>query len=233
MTKRAFALRSILTSGAVVLAAGLGTAGVAAAASNPTPPSLSIKLPGGATGHHGEGFGRPDGPHAPALTGATLTSATAAANTAVPGATVVRTMAGPNSTYVVVLKKTDGTFVTVIENSSFAVTSTLNGRGPRPGEGPHAPDAPALTGATLTSAVAAANTAVPGATVVRTMAGPNSTYVVVLKKTDGTFVTVIENSSFVVTSNTAGLPTPPAGAFGAGTPFEGPNPGDAPGSSNQ
>ncbi len=65
------------------------------------------------------------------------------------------------------------------------------------------------------------------------MAGPNSTYVVVLKKTDGTYVTVIENSSFVVTSNTAGLPTPPAGAFGPGSPFDGANPGDAPGSSNQ
>ena len=127
MTKRTNVVRNIITSGAVVLATGLGTVGVASAATNHSSPTLNVKLPHGTSDRPGDGGGMSDGPGATALTGATLTSAEASANAAVPNATVEHAFAGPNSTYVVIMKKSDATHVRVIENSSFVVTSTLAG----------------------------------------------------------------------------------------------------------
>jgi len=216
MNKKVVGLRNIITGGAVVLAAGLGTVGVASAATTHTVTHLTAKSastdlatdPG-----HGPG-------EAP-LTGATLTSAVAAANAAVPNATVIRAESGPNSTYEVHMKKADGSLVTVVENASFVVTSTHADAGTPPfgpggpggpGHFGHGPGEAPLTGATLTSAVAAANAAVPNATVIRAEAGPNSTYEVHMKKADGSLVTVVENASFVVTSTHADAGTPPFGA---------------------
>ena len=226
MTKKILGLRYIMTGGAVVLAAGLGTAGVASAATSHASTTITVKLPA-------VGSERPDGapgaPGAPGgfaetpLTGATLTSAVASANAAVPNATVVRAEVGANATYEVLLKKSDGTYVTVVENSSFVVTSTVDGRGPRRDGAPGAMGDPAklingpgetlLTGATLTSAVASADAAVPNATVVRAETdAQGATYEVHLKKADGTYVTVKENASFVVTATQSGFGTPPSGS---------------------
>jgi len=119
MNKKVVGLRNIITGGAVVLAAGLGTVGVASAATTHTVTHITAKSAStdSATdpGH---------GPGEAPLTGATLTSAVAAANAAVPNATVIRAEAGPNSTYEVHMKKADGSLVTVVENASFVVTST-------------------------------------------------------------------------------------------------------------
>ena len=127
MTKRTIAVRHILAGGAVVLATGLGTVGVASAATNHSSPTLNVKLPHGMSDRPGDAGGWSDGPGATPLSGATLTSAEASANAAVPNATVEHALAGANSTYVVIMKKTDGTYVTVIENASFVVTSTQAG----------------------------------------------------------------------------------------------------------
>ena len=126
MTKRTMAVRNILAGGAVVLATGLGTVGVASAATNHSSPTLNVKLPHGVSDLPGDGA-MPDGPRATPLSGTTLSSAEASANAAEPNATVEHALAGPNSTYVVIMKKSDGSHVAVTENSSFVVTSTQVG----------------------------------------------------------------------------------------------------------
>jgi hypothetical protein len=224
------ALRNIIAGGAVVLATGLGTVGVASAATNHSTPTLNVKLPHGLGERPGDGGAFPDGPGGSPLSAAALTSAQAAASAAVPNATLQHAFQGPNSTYVVIMEKSDGTYVTVIENSSFVVTSTHNGAGPRHGDGPGGSP---LSAAALTSAQAAASAAVPNATLQHAFPGPNSTYVVIMEKSDGTYVTVIENSSFVVTSTQAGLPTPPVGAVGGKPQPDGSSSGDVTGSSNR
>ena len=127
MTKRTMAVRNILAGGAVVLTTGLGTIGVASAATNHSSPTLNAEVAHGVRDLPSDGPHPGDGPDATPLSGATLTSAEASANAAVPNATVEHAFAGANSTYVVIMKKSDGTHVTVIENSSFVVTSTQAG----------------------------------------------------------------------------------------------------------
>ena len=237
MTMKFLTARHLIT-GAVILTAGLGTAGVASAATASTPATTTVTThvsaksttppwggPGG-PGGSGDPATMPLGPGQTLLTGSTLTSADAAASAAVTDATVVRSLTGPSGTYLVIMKKSDGTYVTVVENSSFVVTSTDDGFGPGPrgghGQGDpatltHGPGETLLTGATLTSAVAAAEAAVPGATVVRAETdAQGATYEVHMKKTDGTYVTVKENANFTVTSTETGFGTPPAGARGGG-----------------
>lgn len=235
MTKKNAGVRRMITSGAVVLAAGLGTAGVASAATAHTATTITVKAPpapgDGPDGH----YGMPHGPGHRLLTGATLTSAVAAATAAVPNSTVIHAESGPHGTYDVHLKKSDGTYVRVVENSNFVVTSTGPDFGPGPGDGPgaagasgtpgdparmtHGPDETLLTGTTLTSAVTSATAAVPNATVIRAETdAQGATYEVHLKKADGTFVTVKENASFVVTSTQAGWGMPPRGAVHGASP---------------
>ena len=230
MTKKNVGLRYMMTGGAVILATGLGTAGVASAATSHAATTITVKLPAA-------GVDRPDGgpgdamraPQA-SLTGATLSSAVASASAAVPNSTLIHAEAGPHGTYVVHLKKSDGTYVTVVENASFVVTSTHADPGPRPGAGPlgdpatmtHGPGETLLTGATLTSAEASASAAVPNATVIRAETdAQGATYEVHLKKSDGSYVTVKENASFVVTSTQSGFATPPP------RPTNTPDPADA------
>ena len=241
MTKKILGLRYMITGGAVVLAAGLGTAGVASAATSHTSTTINVKLPAAAGDRPDGALGAPHGTAEAPLTGATLTSAVASANAAVPNATVIGTEAGPNGTYQVHLKKSDGTYVTVVENSSFVVTSTVKDLGPGNGPGTqgdpanlaHGPGETLLTGATLTSAVASANAAVPNATVARAETdAQGASFDVHLKKADGTYATVKENASFVVTSTQTGFGTPPAGAMNSGRLADGAPTSGASGSSN-
>ena len=64
----------------------------------------------------------------------------------------------------------------------------------------HGPGETLLTGSDLARATAAAQAAVPGATVLRAEADPSGAYEVHVQKSDGTYVTVVLNSNFVETS---------------------------------
>jgi hypothetical protein len=135
MTKRVLRLRNIMTGGAVVLAAGLGTAGVASAATThatSTTTHLTVKLSKAADDLPGDPTTMTHGPGETLLTGNNLTSAVNSVQAAVPNATVVRAETdAQGATYEVHLKKSDGTYVTEKENASFAVTSTQTGYGTR------------------------------------------------------------------------------------------------------
>jgi hypothetical protein len=133
MTKKILGLRYMITGGAVVLAAGLGTAGVASAATSHTSTTINVKLPAAASDRPDGAPGAPHGTAEASLTGATLTSAVASANAAVPNSTVVRAETDTQgASYEVQLKKADGTYVTMKENASFVVTSTQTGFGTPP-----------------------------------------------------------------------------------------------------
>jgi hypothetical protein len=221
----------MITGGVLVLTSTLGVAGVASAATthNASHSQLTIKSVAGSRDLRGDPSNTAPGPGQKLLTGSTLSSAEAAADTAVPNATVLRAESGPNGTYEVHMKKVDGTDVTVLENSSFTVTSVDQGSGPgRPGapvdpsKVAHGPGETLLTGSSLTSAVASADAAVPSATVVRAETdAQGATYEVHMKKADGTYVTLKENASFVVTSTESGFGTPPAIAPDATGPRRG------------
>jgi hypothetical protein len=84
----------------------------------------------------------------------------------------------------------------------------------------HGPDETLLTGTDLSSAVAAAQTAEPGATVIRaeTNSSGASTYEVHMTKTDGSVVTVLEDASFTVTGTIDGFGAGPAGQSAPAAP---------------
>ena len=77
----------------------------------------------------------------------------------------------------------------------------------------HGPGETLLTGTHLAQATAAANTAVPGATIIRaeTNSSGGYPYEVHVKKSDGTYVTVELNSSFGVITTISGFGAGPAG----------------------
>jgi hypothetical protein len=148
--------RRALVAGAIVAGAGLGTAGVASAAtSSTTSPAASTVAPsGGSTGTPPAGAaGDPatmmHGPNETLLTGTDLQKATAAATAAVPGATVIRaeTNSASASPYEVHMKESDGTDVTVELNSSFGAITTVSGFGAGPAGG----QAPSGTASPTTS----------------------------------------------------------------------------------
>jgi len=84
---------------------------------------------------------------------------------------------------------------------------------PDPATMTHGPGETLLTGTKLAQATAAANAAVPGATVIRaeTNSSGDYPYEVHLKKSDGTDVTVELNSSFGVVTTISGFGAGPAG----------------------
>jgi hypothetical protein len=77
----------------------------------------------------------------------------------------------------------------------------------------HGPNETLLTGSDLQKADAAAQAAVPGATVIRaeTDSSGASTYEVHMKKTDGTYVTVELDSTFNAVRTISGFGAGPAG----------------------
>lgn len=125
--------RRAMVTGAVVLGAGVGAAGIASAASGgtttttaPATGSMPTVAPDPATMTHGPGE--------TLLTGSDLADATAAAKTAVPGATVIRAETdSAGAAFEVHMKKADGSDVTVKLDSSFSVTAIEDGFGAGPG----------------------------------------------------------------------------------------------------
>ena len=84
---------------------------------------------------------------------------------------------------------------------------------PDPATLTHGPGETLLTGTQLAQATAAANAAVPGATIIRaeTNSSGDSPYEVHVKKSDGTYATVELNSSFGVITTITGFGAGPAG----------------------
>ena len=78
----------------------------------------------------------------------------------------------------------------------------------------HGPNETLLTGSDLQKATAAANTAVPGATIIRaeTNSSGASPYEVHMKKSDGSEVTVELDSNFGVVATVSGFGGGPAGS---------------------
>ena len=230
---------------AAVSALAGGTVGLADAASSAS---------------HAQGTRGPGNPAETVLTGSALQSASTAALAAVPGGTVQRASIedpgdASKAAYEVHVAKADGSEAQVLEDASFKVLSATAGPGPGrghdhgpggPGEpgGPGGPDGhrgpgggnpneAALTGATLSSARAAAVAAVPGATVERATAedkGEKSgaAYEVHVTKADGTEATVLEDAAFKVLSVTAGGPGHGPGGPGGPDGRGGPGPGGPP-----
>jgi hypothetical protein len=124
-------VRSIAVTLALVLGAGVGAAGIAAAASNGTDGS------GNSPPAAGNPAALKHGPGEQLLTGSTAARVRAAALAAVPGATVIRVETdSAGAAYEAHLSKADGTEVTVKVDSAFKVTATQQGFGaPSSGQG--------------------------------------------------------------------------------------------------
>ena len=158
MAKNPSRARQLLMTAAIVAGAGAGAATIAGAAnatSSGSSSSAAATAPATAPTTGQPPAGAPDpstlanGPGETLLTGTDLSSAVAAANTAVPGATVIRAETDAQSSgYEVHMKKSDGSIVTVHMTTAFSVTSTDSGFGPGPGPG----HGPAPTGAQAPSA---------------------------------------------------------------------------------
>ena len=122
-----------------------------------------------------------------------------------------------------------GTSSTNSAGTSNLAASTSNGSGstsapPDPAAMTHGPNETLLTGTDLQKADAAAQAAVPGATIIRaeTDSSGASPYDVHMKKTDGTYVTVQLDSNFNVVKTVSGFGAGPAGGQAPnGTPPNG------------
>ena len=118
-------VRTIAVTLALTLGAGVGAAGIAAAASNGTSGTAPPAAGNPAALKHGPGE--------QLLTGTAAAKARAAALAAVPGATVIRVETdSAGAAYEAHLRKADGTEVTVKLNSAFTVTATQQGFGAPP-----------------------------------------------------------------------------------------------------
>jgi uncharacterized membrane protein YkoI len=210
-------MRRTGAAAALFLGLAAGGYGIASAAGGSASTASTTAAPQGygappARDHAGH---RPRGERT-ALTGDTLTKATAAAKAEVPGATVEGAFSherGP-ATYVVVVKKADGSRAAVHLDGAFAVLGVRSGRARGPhGRGGHGRETP-LTGATRAKVVAAAKAKVPGATVKRaeTDAHGNAKYEVHMTKADGARVTVYVNAAFEAVE----VESAPAGRRGPG-----------------
>ncbi len=125
----------LLATGAACLGVAAGAAGIAGAATNSSTSSNSSSTT--ATSNATAPAAAPQDPasvsHGPGetlLTGDTAAKVTAAAKAAVPGGTILRVETdNEGSPYEAHVRKADGTYVTVKIDSSFKVTSTIDGFG--------------------------------------------------------------------------------------------------------
>jgi hypothetical protein len=142
--------KSWLATGALAAGLAIGAAGIAGAATGSGSGISSDSSGTASSAPAAPGYGQPpsraqdpatmpNGPGETLLTGDNATKAKAAALAAVPGATVIRveTDSSGAGTYEAHLKKSDGSQVTVLMDSSFTVTSTVDGFGPGGPGGPH------------------------------------------------------------------------------------------------
>jgi hypothetical protein len=140
--------RWILTS-ALVAGTVLGAAGVAAAAtdsSSSTTSSTGTAATAPAPAQAQDPSTLANGPGETVLTGTEADSVTAAAKAAIPDGTIIRVETdNEGSAYEAHVKKADGTIVTLKIDSSFTVTSTIEGFGTPPAGAPAG--APAASGA--------------------------------------------------------------------------------------
>ena len=169
-------IRKALVTGALVVGATAGGAGIATAAtsgsgssagsgsssgsSRSTPPSGTYGAPPRAgSSAPGDPAAMTHGPGETLLTGTNQQKADAAARAAEPGATIVRaeTDSSGAGTYEVHMKKADGSYVTVYLDSNFKVTSTASGFGGGPA-GPGGPNGgqPPTNGSAPSSSASAA-----------------------------------------------------------------------------
>jgi uncharacterized membrane protein YkoI len=111
--------------------AGAQTTTTTTAVATPTAPSSSSSAtPSPRTPDWTKGGHQANGKTETALTGDDLAQANAAAEAAVPGATAQRAETdAEGATYEVHMTKADGSVVTVKLDSSFTVTSTIDGMG--------------------------------------------------------------------------------------------------------
>jgi hypothetical protein len=163
-------VRRALTTGAIVVGASVGAAGIASAAtsSGSGSTSTSTSTPSGSSSSSGSSAGAPSGtppagvdpatlthgPNETLLTGTDLQKATAAATAAEPGATVIRaeTDSSGAAPYEVHMKKSDGTDVTVQLDSSFNVVTTVSGFGGGPAGSSAPTGTPSASSSSSTSA---------------------------------------------------------------------------------
>ena len=150
---------------------------------------------------------RPPRPQETELTGDVAERVKAAALAAVPGGSVLRVETDADgSPYEAHVRKADGTEVVVKVNESFEVTATEEGRTGGKRHGRRGPGGPgggetALTGDVADRVTAAAQSAVPGGTVLRVETDADgSPYEAHVRKADGTEVEVKVNENFEVTS---------------------------------
>jgi hypothetical protein len=121
-----------LLAGAILAGGGIAGAATSSSSSNSSSQAATSAHVGGdpATMTHGPGE--------TLVTGADLSTLTAAAKAAVPGATVIRVESDSNggATYEAHMQKADGSFVTVQFDANLKVTGTVDGfggGGPAPG----------------------------------------------------------------------------------------------------
>jgi hypothetical protein len=157
-------VRNLVVGGAAAAGVLLGAAGIAGAATTSDTSSTTA-----ATATAPSDATRPDpatmtnGPGETLLTGTEADQVTAAAKAEIPDGTIIRveTDSSGAGTYEAHVKKADGTTVTLLFDSSFKVTSTVDGfggggpggpGGPGHGGPPPAGQAPAADGSTSTTA---------------------------------------------------------------------------------
>jgi len=153
-------VRNLVVGGAAAAGVLLGAAGIAGAATTSDTSSTAA-----ATATAPSDATRPDpatmtnGPGETVLTGTEADQVTAAAKAEIPDGTIVRveTDSSGAGTYEAHVKKADGTTVTLLFDSSFNLTSTVDGfggggpGGPGHGGPPPAGQAPAADSSTSTT----------------------------------------------------------------------------------
>ena len=199
-------------AGTALLGGALGASFIGTASAQATDPSTTSvpATTGGSTESQTSDPRQANGGSETALTGDVAAKVTAAAQAAVPGATVDRVEAdGDGAAYEAHMTKTDGTKVTVKLDSSFNVTGTETDQGRGGHGGPHQANGvteTVLTGDDASKATAAAQAAVPGASVERAETdAEGAAFEVHMTKSDGTKVTVKLDSSFKVTETIDGM----------------------------
>ncbi len=202
----------------VAAAVGVGAAGSAGAQTDGGTTTTTTKPSDSAKGDGMRCEGREP------LDAATAAKVKAAAEKAVPGATVKKSGHDRDDGYVAMLLKADGTTRVLVHlDKDFKVTEVKD---PAPERRRHKGHEP-LDAATAAKVKAAAEKAVPGATVKKSGHDRDDGYVAMLLKADGTTRVLVHlDKDFKVTSVQDPAPNPPGPRGGPGRGRGGPVAGD-------